>query len=97
MSAAGKKIFIGPFVHTLAPTTIRHIPCAILGVDANGTIAFVVPDADENNLSDVLDELGWASGPNLVVRRLAHGQFLCPGFIDTHTHGKFLLPDSDHF
>ena len=91
MAEASKKVFIGPLVHALAPTTVDYVPCAILGVESNGTIAFVECNADKNRLDDVLVQYGWTSGSDLVIRQLAHGQFLCPGFIDTHTHGKLLL------
>ena len=88
MSRAGRKVFIGPLVHALGPTAVEYIPCAILGVDSKGTIAFVVHNAEQNKLNDVLVRYGWDRSPNLAIRRLAHGQFLCPGFIDTHTHGE---------
>src|SRR5258706_3998307 len=88
MPRASRRIFIGSLVHTLAPTKVEYISCAILGVESNGTIAFVVHNANESKLNDVLVHYGWARTPKLVIRRLAHGQFMCPGFIDTHTHGK---------
>lgn len=88
MSRASRKVFIGPLVHAVAPTIVEYIPCAILGVNPNGTIAFVAHNTDKNKIDDVLIRHGWAPGPHLVRHQLACGQFMCPGFIDTHTHGN---------
>ena len=43
-----------------APTKDQLISCTILGVESNGTIAFVEHNADENKPNNVLVHYGWA-------------------------------------
>ncbi|PVG00676.1 guanine deaminase [Serendipita vermifera] len=86
------KLFIGPLVHTLNPTTIQYSQLSIIGVSNSGTIDFTAHHVEDKDstLKSVLEseenkKKGWAHDKVEVVV-LNHGEFLCPGFIDTHTH-----------
>jgi len=87
------QLFIGPLVHTLDSTTIQYSQLSIVGLSNSGSIDLIQHDI--NNLESALDSLfsdesnkakGWSKDVKTI--RLKHGEFLCPGFIDTHTHGK---------
>jgi guanine deaminase len=91
------KLFIGPLVHTLNPTTIQYSELSIIGVSSSGTIDFAIHHVKDKDsaLKSALEseenkQKGWAYDKVDVVV-LNHGEFLCPGFIDTHTHGECFL------
>ena len=90
------QIFIGPLVHTLDPTTIQYSSLSIVGVSSSGIIDFIAHDVPRESLEDTLETLlsdeeilkkGWSKDGHITKKVLVHGEFLCPGFIDTHTHG----------
>ncbi|KAG8801165.1 hypothetical protein FRC17_006706, partial [Serendipita sp. 399] len=87
-------IFIGPLVHTLDRATIQYSTRSIVGVGSTGIIDFIVHDVFSDQLEDVLKALlameeytakGWSEATAKKII-LTHGEFLLPGFIDTHTH-----------
>lgn len=90
------QLFIGPLVHTLNPTTIQYSQLSIVGLSNSGSIDFIQHDI--NNLDSALESIldnesnkakGWSKGVKTTI--LKHGEFMCPGFIDTHTHGELFL------
>lgn len=86
------QLLIGPLVHALDPTTIQYSRLSIIGLSSSGVIEFVVHDITdlESSLASILEEesikaKGWTK--EAPRRVLQEGEFFCPGFIDTHTHG----------
>jgi N-acetylglucosamine-6-phosphate deacetylase len=90
------QIVIGALVHCLNSTTIQYSPQSVVGVSKQGSIDFLVHlQHDGREVDTVLEEIftneeykkkGWNKDVKKTI--LSHGEFLCPGFIDTHTHGS---------
>lgn len=87
--AAGKddrkcRIFIGRLVHSRSLENLEIIPNAVIGVEPNGTIAFV---HESNQSAEVLRDHCSADGfDGVPVVQLTPTQFLFPGMVDTHLH-----------
>ncbi|KAK4195242.1 putative guanine deaminase [Triangularia verruculosa] len=82
------KTFIGPVIHSLSPSRLEIIPSALLIVDHQGKINTIVK-LEQSTSSQQLDQAFNRSPFSLdqvVVIRLEPGQFLIPGFVDTHNH-----------
>ncbi|GAA5936591.1 hypothetical protein JCM3775_000140 [Rhodotorula graminis] len=79
-----RRAFHGTLVHALSLTDTEYLHDALLGVDEAGVIAFVDKGVSSDKVEERLDERGWAQAQ---VVRLAKGEFLMPGLIDTHVHG----------
>ncbi|KIW11622.1 guanine deaminase [Exophiala spinifera] len=80
-------IFHGTFIHSISPKEVDIILNGLLVVSQQGKIVFLrrnVPAPDVKKLLRFLPGL-----PNLSdspVRFLTRGEFLIPGFVDTHNH-----------
>ncbi|KAI5477118.1 guanine deaminase [Pseudohyphozyma bogoriensis] len=83
MPLVPRRIFHGAIVHSLSLTEIEYLPSALLGVNQSGTIAFLDRDVPSSSVKAKVAEHGWEGAEVVVVKK---GEFLCPGFIDTHTH-----------
>ena len=71
----------GTAFHSLTPETFEVLENHLFCVDRNGTLAAVLHPAD----SSYAVELAAAKAAG-ILRCLKEGQFLLPGFIDTHLH-----------
>ncbi|OJJ43937.1 hypothetical protein ASPZODRAFT_18716 [Penicilliopsis zonata CBS 506.65] len=77
--------FHGTVIHSLTPTTVEILHDCFLLVNAEGKIQLLLPETDRSRISAIVAENGYA--PDVFpVKYLARGQFLCPGFVDTHNH-----------
>ncbi|KIJ41896.1 hypothetical protein M422DRAFT_68111 [Sphaerobolus stellatus SS14] len=77
------RLFYGPIISPVTPRLAKYLPHALICID-NGTISWIEEDIKhEGELSKVLEAKDIVG---CEVTRLRHGQFLMPGFIDTHTH-----------
>ncbi|AEO71038.1 uncharacterized protein THITE_2082502 [Thermothielavioides terrestris NRRL 8126] len=86
MASAGKA-FVGPLIHSISASELEILPCALLAVDSKGSIGALLKmeDASPQQVRDMLTTLNFP--PDLVtIHWLAPGQFLIPGFVDTHNH-----------
>ncbi|KAJ4993974.1 guanine deaminase [Stagonosporopsis vannaccii] len=75
-----RTIYLGTFVHSRSLTELEICENGAIGVDENGTIAFVEKELD---LESVQTKHSWQDA---VPVRLSGNSFFFPGFIDTHTH-----------
>lgn len=74
----------GPVVHALDQDTIEFQHDCLVVVDTNGKISTIKPNVAPQDLATILTELNL--GTPGQVTSLTKGQFLIPGFIDTHNH-----------
>ncbi|TKA67061.1 hypothetical protein B0A55_10412 [Friedmanniomyces simplex] len=78
------KIFIGRLIHSKSLSNLEIIPKAAIGVQTNGTIAFLDP---KPSTTEQLQTRYAADGfANAQIVNLKKSQFLFPGLIDTHLH-----------
>ncbi|KAI1397826.1 guanine deaminase [Hypoxylon fuscum] len=77
--------FHGTVIHSLGPSELAILENAVLVVYTDGTVAHLVKDVPKENVDSVLSGLGIPPSPE-NVRYLARGEFIIPGFVDTHNH-----------
>lgn len=86
-----RRVFLGPLIHPASASELEILPAALVGVSDEGTITVLIklPDTDDTislpHVHDTLKGLGF-SLDLVTFHRLAPGQFLIPGFVDTHNH-----------
>lgn len=79
---AGFSVFYGPLVSSIDPHSYKALPRALFSVDNVGFIAWLVEDVPAHELQNQLAAKG-CSESELIA--LHSGEFIMPGFIDTHT------------
>jgi len=77
-----KTIFYGPVINPESLSSFQALPRCLLAVDATGEIVWIEKDVSEAALNDVLAQHG---SDEIIPHNLKHGEFLLPGFVDTHT------------
>jgi guanine deaminase len=75
-------IFYGAIVNPVDLTSYQALPRAVLALTSAGEIAWIEEDVDSSALQEILAAHGWQDAD---VIELKLGEFLVPGFIDTHT------------
>jgi guanine deaminase len=81
MSSA--TVYYGALVNPRALDSFDALPRALLAVDNDGEVAWLEEDVAPSALKETLAAHGVADKTQLVELRM--GEFLMPGFIDTHT------------
>ena len=76
------SVFYGPVINPVSVNTYQALPRCLLAVGANGNIDWMVDDVPGSMIQEALAEKGWLDAD---VYDLKDGEFLMPGFIDTHT------------
>jgi guanine deaminase len=72
-------------VHSLSASELEILPCAFLAINNEGKIVGFRKSIDPQQAHETLNDLNFS--PNLVtIHHLTPGQFLIPGFVDTHNH-----------
>ncbi|OCH93398.1 guanine deaminase [Obba rivulosa] len=77
-------VFYGALISPTSLTTYLALPHALISVSPAGEIEWLEHDVPASQLQDVLARHGLLSDIEIV--ELRKGEFLIPGFIDTHTH-----------
>ncbi|KAA8650903.1 hypothetical protein EYZ11_009998 [Aspergillus tanneri] len=77
--------FHGTLIHSISPSTLEILANTLIVVSSSGTILSIHPSTDPDDIPSLLSphHLTPSTCPTLF---LSSSQFLCPGFIDTHTH-----------
>lgn len=79
-------VFYGALVTPVSHSTALALPHALLAVSKHtGTIEWVEEDVPASGLQDALAKHGIVDLADVDFVELKHGEFLIPGFIDTHT------------
>ncbi|KAI0093969.1 guanine deaminase [Irpex rosettiformis] len=80
-------IFYGALVSPVSLTSYDALPRALLCVShRTGDIQWIEQDVPAGSLQDVLARHGIIDMSGMELVELRNGEFLIPGFIDTHTH-----------
>ncbi|KAL7413073.1 hypothetical protein BDY24DRAFT_362697 [Mrakia frigida] len=80
---ASPLILYGSLVDSISLTHLRYLSNALICINQHGIIDWLVPNVPSSSVASVLSEKGLKG---TQVTQLKKGQFLSPGFIDTHTH-----------
>ncbi|RDB22164.1 Guanine deaminase [Hypsizygus marmoreus] len=78
-----QTIYYGAVINPQSLTAYQALPHCLLAVGPIGTIDWIVDDVQEYELQDALAAKGCI---DVDVVALRAGEFLMPGFVDTHTH-----------
>lgn len=81
---ASPQAFYGVVVHSTGLNDLHILEDALLVIDKAGHIADLQANVSKDALSSTLKTLGLDHCP---ITELSRGQFVMPGFIDTHHHG----------
>ncbi|TFY57198.1 hypothetical protein EVG20_g8634 [Dentipellis fragilis] len=76
-------VFYGAVINPQTLTAYQALPNCLLSVGFDGNIDWLEEDVPEYLLQEVLSRHG-SSDADIIT--LKHGEFLMPGFVDTHTH-----------
>ena len=83
-----RNIFYGPVINPVSLTCFNTLPQCLLSIDSSGKIEWMIDNVDKRQLQKTLASKG-PSDVNVVF--LKDGEFIMPGFIDTHTVNAFVL------
>ncbi|KAL2133439.1 hypothetical protein VTI74DRAFT_2325 [Chaetomium olivicolor] len=76
------QAFLGPVIHTVSPSSLEILPSSLLIINSSGTIVSL-----HKTITPAQSDAILASHPTpLTTHILSPGQFIIPGFIDTHNH-----------
>lgn len=75
-------VFYGAVINPLSLHAYQALPHCLLSIDALGNIEWVVDDVEPHNLREALASKGLVDAE---VFALKDGEFIIPGFVDTHT------------
>ncbi|KAF2967043.1 hypothetical protein GQX73_g6559 [Xylaria multiplex] len=78
-------VFYGTFIHSLSLDQLEIIEDGLIVITPDGVISNLVKSISKELVRQHLATLG-LSEPQYEVRFLDRGQFLIPGFVDTHNH-----------
>ncbi|KAI9509346.1 guanine deaminase [Russula earlei] len=76
-------IFYGPIVNPKSLSSFQTLPRCLVAVGPSGEIDWIEEDVPKRALQDILAQHRSLDVPLLTLK---HGEFLLPGFVDTHTH-----------
>ncbi|KAJ5484206.1 guanine deaminase [Penicillium diatomitis] len=77
--------FYGTAVHSRTLTELEFLENCLIVVDQAGKIQALQQNVDASQINTILADQGYA--PEVFpVKHMRRGQFLCPGFVDTHNH-----------
>ncbi|KAJ5758479.1 Amidohydrolase 1 [Penicillium odoratum] len=77
--------FHGTVIHSRRLNELEILENCFLLVDKAGKIQTLQAGVDPNEINSIISDLGYT--PDVFpIKYLQRGQFLCPGFVDTHNH-----------
>lgn len=81
-------VFYGPVINPVSLTSFNTLPHCLLSIDPSGKIEWMIDNVDKHQIQQTLASKA-LSNVNIVY--LKDGEFLMPGFIDTHTVYALIL------
>lgn len=77
--------FHGTVIHSQDLTNLEILTDCFIVVDHAGKIQLLETGVEPGQINSIITKLGYA--PDVFpIKHLKRGQFLCPGFVDTHNH-----------
>ncbi|KAF4603768.1 hypothetical protein EYR40_000940 [Pleurotus pulmonarius] len=76
-------IYYGAVVNPQTLKAYQALPRCLLAVSSEGTIDWLVDDVEDSMVLEVMSQKGCVDAEVVPLRE---GEFLMPGFVDTHTH-----------
>ncbi|KAG8928131.1 hypothetical protein FRC02_007341 [Tulasnella sp. 418] len=79
------RIIYGGLIHALSLREIQALPRGLIAISEAGIIEWIEEDVEPSSLQEVVAKRGWAL-EDVDFLELAEGEWIMPGFVDTHTH-----------
>jgi guanine deaminase len=76
------RVFHGAVINPQTLRSYQALPRCLLAVSSTGVIEWIVEDVSSSMVEQVLEQKGCLDAE---FYELKHGEFLVPGFVDTHT------------
>jgi guanine deaminase len=83
------SIYYGSVVNPISPVSYQTLLNCLIAVTRQGDIEWMVDGVEATAIQDILVQKGC---PETTAVVLADGEFIIPGFIDTHTVGSDSCP-----
>lgn len=81
-------IYYGAVINPESLTSFKALPRCLFLVNGHGYIDWIVDDVESSDLQNVLASKGLI---DVDVHELRNGEFIMPGFVDTHTVSRQTL------
>lgn len=75
-------IYHGAVINPQSLTSYNALPACLLAISPAGHVEWIVEDVQDDEIQEVMTQRGCLDA---TVVALKHGEFIMPGFIDTHT------------
>lgn len=75
-------VYHGAVINPQTLTSYDALPNCLLAVSPAGKIEWIMEDVADSMVQEIMFQKGY---PEAEVIALKHGEFIIPGFIDTHT------------
>ena len=75
-------VFYGPIVNPKSTSSFLLLPNSLLAVAASGKVDWLEDNVHPSSVQDVLARHGSLDTPLIALK---NGEFILPGFVDTHT------------
>jgi cytosine/adenosine deaminase-related metal-dependent hydrolase len=79
------RLFHGSIISPVSIHEAQYLERALLAVSSEGIIEWLEHDVDPTQLQDVALKHGMVLDGSVDVHELKYGEWLMPGFVDTHT------------
>src|ERR1700761_3346314 len=79
-----QTLFYGPVINPVNLTTYDALSNCLIAVGPHGNIEWIVEEVLASDIQNTLAAKGWLDS-NITILTLNRGEFLMPGFVDTHT------------
>ncbi|KAF7338165.1 Guanine deaminase [Mycena venus] len=76
-------VYYGAVINPVSLTSLKALPRCLLAVASTGNIDWIVEDVEDSMVQETMAAHGYI---DVDVVCLREGEFLMPGFFDTHTH-----------
>lgn len=84
MSTPVVTVYYGSLINPTTLTTYEATANCLIAVNAQGNIDWIVHDVKDSSVQETLLQKGLLD-TDVAIVELREGQFIMPGFVDTHT------------
>lgn len=79
-----RRLIYGALIHCVSLRELQALPQALIAIGEDGVIQWLEPDVEGALLQSVVASKGW-NLEDVHFIELPAGQWIMPGFVDTHT------------
>lgn len=77
-------VYYGPVINPKSPKSFDALPRCLMAVGPDGNISWIEEEVTSCELETILHNHGLQDCGKYVLTELKPGEFIIPGFIDTH-------------